>query len=86
MRPHENESPVNPHFLRPELTVFDIVYNPVETKLLRKAREIGAKTVDGLHMLLYQGVVSFMIWTGVNPPIEVMRETLESSIREGLRD
>ena len=54
-------------------TVFDLVYNPLETRLLRQARRAGAKTIDGLGMLVWQGALAFELWTGQKPPLELMR-------------
>jgi len=56
--------------------VMDIVYAPLETRLLREARAAGCKTVDGLAMLLLQGVAQFELWTGAKAPVELMREKL----------
>jgi shikimate dehydrogenase len=55
------------------LTVFDLVYNPLETQLLRQARESGACAIDGLGMLVQQGALAFEMWTGVEAPRDVMR-------------
>jgi shikimate dehydrogenase len=54
-------------------TIFDLVYNPLETHLLRQARQAGAKTIDGLGMLVWQGALAFALWTGQEPPAELMR-------------
>jgi shikimate dehydrogenase len=62
------------------LTVFDLVYNPLETKLLRQARRSGARGVGGLGMLVHQGALSFEMWTGVEPPAEAMRTACERSL------
>jgi len=72
MHPHNMETPVDPSLLRPDLVVFDLVYEPLETKLLSDARRMGAKAIDGLSMLVHQGAASFEIWTGTKAPIEVM--------------
>ena len=82
MKPNENLSPVSPNLLKPDLTVFDLVYNPVETKLLKDAKKVGAKVVDGLSMLLFQGAAAFSIWTDRDPPLKVMREALKSALEE----
>ena len=74
MTPYASDSLVKPDWLKPELTVMDIVYNPVETKLLRDARASGAKVINGVEMLLYQGAASFEIWTGCKAPVDVMRK------------
>jgi shikimate dehydrogenase len=60
------------------LTVCDLVYNPLETKLLRQAREAGATAIGGLGMLVHQGAAAFRLWTGLEPPVDVMmRETMK---------
>lgn len=82
MRPNVNETPVRRELLHKNLTVFDIVYEPLETRLLREAKSVGAKTVDGLSLLVHQGALSFEIWTGVKAPIEVMREAALRKIME----
>jgi shikimate dehydrogenase len=58
--------------------VYDLVYNPLETPLLRAAAQAGARTLGGIHMLVYQGAASFELWTGRPAPVEVM---LEAAIR-----
>ena len=60
-----------------DLVVFDAVYNPHETLLLKEAVKAGAKPVYGIKMLLYQGAESFKIWTGSEPPIDVMENALK---------
>ena len=54
-------------------TVFDLVYNPLETRLLWQARQAGANTIDGLGMLVWQGALAFALWTGQEPPADLMR-------------
>ncbi len=80
MLPKVSESIVTSDMMHENLVVFDIVYNPVNTQLLREARKAGAKTIDGVMMLVYQGAEAFKIWTGKNPPVEVM----EKAVREKL--
>lgn len=63
--------------LHKNLFVYDLIYNPVETKLLSLAKEAGAQTSNGLFMLLYQGMLSFEIWTGQKAPKEVMWQALK---------
>ena len=62
--------------LKPETFVFDIVYNPQETKFLKESREAGAKTMNGMMMLVFQGALAFEIWTGRKPDIDVMKNTV----------
>jgi shikimate dehydrogenase len=63
------------------LTVFDLVYNPLETKLLKQVKQAGGRAIAGLDMLVRQGAVSFEMWTGVEPPIDVMRAACEEGLR-----
>ncbi len=74
MTPDIDETPVTSALLKPDLTVFDIVYNPIKTRLLREAEAAGARTVSGLYMLVWQGALAFEKWTGLKAPIELMRE------------
>jgi shikimate dehydrogenase len=60
--------------------VFDLVYRPLETPLLKEARAAGSKTVDGIAMLARQGALSFEIWTGVKPPLEVMERSARNAL------
>jgi len=73
MHPHENQTIVEPQWLRSDLTVMDIVYNPIETRLAKDAKAAGAKVISGVEMLIYQGAASFELWTSRSAPIEVMR-------------
>jgi len=54
------------------LTVFDLVYNPGQTKLLQQAQQAGAKAIGGLGMLVHQGAAAFELWTGEKAPVEAM--------------
>lgn len=64
-----------------QLTVFDLVYNPAETKLLQQARIAGAGTISGLAMLVQQGALGFEMWTGVEAPVDVMRAACEQELK-----
>ena len=57
-----------------DLFVFDVIYNPQETRLIREAKEAGCKTGNGMYMLLYQGAASFKLWTGEEMPVEIIKE------------
>jgi shikimate dehydrogenase len=86
MHPNINQSLVASQWLKPDLAVMDIVYNPVETKLAKDAKAAGAHVISGVEMLLYQGAASFQIWTGHAAPIEVMRTAALNKLgREGLK-
>lgn len=81
MFPKVNETIATAEIMHPGLVVLDIVYNPLETKLLQEAKRASVGAVDGVMMLVYQGAEAFRIWTGQNPPIKVM----ESAVREALK-
>jgi len=82
MRPQDRLTPVDSSLLRSDLTVFDLVYEPLETRLLAEAKKKGATTIDGLTMLVFQGAVSFETWTGVEAPVEVMMEAAAEEIAQ----
>lgn len=72
-----NDKPIATHnILHEDLIVNDIVYNPINTPLLKEAEIANSKTISGIKMLLYQGAESFKIWTGIKPPIDVMEEVI----------
>ncbi len=74
MSPNINETPVPAKLLKPGLVVFDIVYNPIKTRLLREVEAAGAETISGVDMLVWQGALAVEKWTGLKEPIELMRE------------
>lgn len=76
----KDETLVTADMLNDRQVVFDLVYRPVETKLLREAKLAGAKTIDGITMLVRQGALSFEIWTGVRPPLDVMDRSARDAL------
>jgi shikimate dehydrogenase len=77
MYPNINHKPlVTADMMHKELIVNDIVYNPLKTGLIMEAEKAGAKTISGIKMLMYQGIESFRIWTGIEPPIEIFQNAL----------
>jgi shikimate dehydrogenase len=73
MSPAVDKSPVPVGLLKRRLVVFDIVYNPIMTKLLREAKAAGAKVIGGVDMLAWQGALAFEKWTGQPAPVDLMR-------------
>lgn len=71
---------VKEEMLHKNLFVHDLIYNPSETKLLALAKKVGARTSNGLKMLLYQGTLSFKHWTGENAPQKIMWEALQKDL------
>jgi shikimate dehydrogenase len=81
MHPNAGEMPpVTPDALRPDLFVSDLIYNPRETRLLALAREQGCRTQNGVEMLVRQGALAFTQWTGVEPPLDAMREAVLAAL------
>lgn len=74
MHPNVDVSILPKDLLRNDLVVFDVVYNPLETKLLREAKAVGAKAISGVMMLVYQGVAAFELWTGKKAPVPLMKK------------
>ncbi|MCL1977350.1 MAG: shikimate dehydrogenase [Candidatus Bathyarchaeota archaeon] len=83
MKPNINQSLIASNNLKSDLTVMDIVYNPFETQLVKDAKAVGAKVVNGVEMLIYQGAASFEIWTGQQPPVQVMRKAALEQLNRG---
>ena len=92
MHPNEDEMPPVPtDALRAGLLVSDLIYNPAETRLLALARARGCRVQNGVEMLVQQGTISFALWTGVEPPADVMRTAVLAALaarkqQQGPRD
>lgn len=80
MNPSDNLI-INPVYFPKQLAIFDLIYNPAETKLLKAARKKGLKANNGLGMLIQQAALSFELWTDEQAPIEVMRKAVEKNGR-----
>ena len=82
MKTNAKQTLVAPGWLKPDLAVMDIVYDPIETKLAKDAKAAGARVVSGVEMLIYQGAASFEIWTGCSAPVEVMRKAALTQLQK----
>lgn len=82
MYPDTRVSPLNKNSINKDMVVFDLVYNPIKTRLLRYAEEKGAKAISGIDMLVYQGAESFELWTGKKAPIEIMMHAALTNLQE----
>jgi shikimate dehydrogenase len=80
MFPHEDDSPVPDNVFRKEMVVMDAIYNPLETRFLKTARGHGCDTISGLEMFIHQGAEQFRLWTGSNPPMDVMRAVVRKAL------
>jgi shikimate dehydrogenase len=80
MSPNTSDSPVPEGLLHGGLFVYDVIYNPIKTKLLKDAEAKGAGTLSGVKMLAYQGAEAFRMWTGVEPPVDLMQRVVEEKL------
>ena len=76
----KHNPPLDKRWIRDDHWVFDIVYRPVRTKLLQDAASAGARTINGLDMLVHQGASSFTLWTGKKAPIREMRRAITEKL------
>ncbi len=81
MEPRAEEIPIDPEFLGRYRLVMDIVYRPLETRLLREARTRGGETIDGLQMLIHQATAQFELWTSRPAPWETMSRAAYAALR-----
>lgn len=88
MYPNTDDKPlIYAQQMNSDMSVFDIVYTPLETGILKEAEKVGADRISGIKMFLYQGAESFKIWTGINPDIDAMFDViLRASGIEDLKD
>ncbi len=78
MKPLEGQTYIpDKSFFRPDLIVTDVVYSPRETTMLKMAKEVGCKTMNGMGMMLFQGAAAFEMWTGKEMPIDHMKQVLD---------
>jgi shikimate dehydrogenase len=82
MAPHTDEIPIAAELLGRFNLVMDIVYQPLETRLLREARARNCVTVDGLQMLIHQGAAQFELWTGRQAPLKIMAQAAYEALPE----
>jgi len=76
MYPKIDTSPISKDLLNENLFIFDIIYNPLQTRLLKDARETGSKTLNGLDMFINQGALAFKWWTGKKPDVKLMKKKI----------
>jgi 3-dehydroquinate dehydratase/shikimate dehydrogenase len=82
MHPNTDQSPLPKESIKKGMTVFDTVYNPAQTLLLKEAKQAGAKTIDGLSMFISQAAAQFKLFTGQDANKELMREILSKYLTE----
>lgn len=85
MWPKVDETPLTSEHIPRGAVVFDMIYNPLKTRLLEEAEKAGAKTISGLKLLVEQAARAFQLWTGLDPPRDVMWNAAEKAIKAGFR-
>jgi shikimate dehydrogenase len=80
MSPREEQCVLDRQILRPGQFVFDIVYNPLKTRLLREAESVGCRIVPGVEMFIHQAVFQFELWTGEPAPVDCMRRVVMEAL------
>jgi 3-dehydroquinate dehydratase/shikimate dehydrogenase len=80
MYPDTDQSPVPKEYVKKGMAVFDTVYNPAETLLLKEAKQAGAKTIDGLSMFINQAAAQFKLFTGKDADPKLMRKTISNCL------
>ncbi|MHA1472207.1 MAG: shikimate dehydrogenase [Promethearchaeota archaeon] len=76
MYPDVNKTPISKDLLADHLFVYDVIYNPLNTQLLKDASEIGCKTLNGIEMFINQGALAFEWWTDIKPNTNTMKKTI----------
>jgi shikimate dehydrogenase len=82
MTPHIDSMPVAKDVLDKRMVVMDIVYNPLNTRLLKEAEHRGCTTIDGLSMFIYQGADQFELWTNLKAPVDIMKLAVLAALDE----
>ena len=80
MFPEIDAMPIREQDLDKAMVVMDVVYNPLKTRLLRAAENIGCQTIDGVSMFVYQGAFQLELWTGMKAPVEVMKKAVLNAL------
>lgn len=83
MFPSVHETPIDKNYLKPNMIVFDTVYNPPETRLLRDAKSLGCRTVGGLSMFVHQAAAQYKLWTGQMPSLELIEKIAYKKLYHG---
>jgi 3-dehydroquinate dehydratase/shikimate dehydrogenase len=80
MHPHVDESPLHPSFLKPGLIVFDTVYTPEQTLLVKEARDRGCHVITGVELFIRQAALQFKHFTGRPAPVDLFRKVIRRAL------
>ena len=79
MYPNVKDTPVKKSLLK-DVLVFDMVYNPLKTRLIREAEQNGCTTITGLEMFINQAAIQFDLWTGKKAPLDLMKKVVVEAL------
>jgi 3-dehydroquinate dehydratase/shikimate dehydrogenase len=82
MHPHIDKTPVPKEFFKKDMIVFDAIYNPLKTRLLQEAEEVGCVAIQGVELFVNQAVDQFELWTGLSAPKNVMKEIVLERLQQ----
>ncbi len=80
MWPHVDALPLPVKYLRPGMMVMDIIYNPLQSRLIREAADMGCRVLNGVPMFVHQGALQFKLWTGKEAPLSAMRLAVKAAL------
>ena len=80
MAPNSNDTPFPARLMKPGMVIFDSVYNPMETRLLKEAQTAGCTTISGVELFVNQAAGQFELWTGQTAPVDLMRQVVEEKL------
>ncbi|MDJ0889007.1 MAG: shikimate dehydrogenase [Desulfobacterales bacterium] len=80
MWPHVDARPLPVKHLRPGMTVMDIIYNPLQSRLIREAADMGCRVLNGVPMFVHQGALQFKLWTGKEAPLSAMHQAVKAAL------
>ena len=84
MSPNQGETPISSRYLRNGMVVFDSVYNPLETRLIREAKEVGCVTISGIELFVNQAVAQLDLWTGQKVSTNLMRDVVVKGLKDSI--
>jgi shikimate dehydrogenase len=83
MHPKVNSTPWSDDIPFPsEVTLYDMVYTPAQTRLMQQCQAAGGRAIGGIGMLVRQGAAAFKIWTGIEPPFDIMMDAVQQQLSE----
>ncbi len=86
MYPHDAQCIISPNALKEGMVVMDVIYNPLETRLLRMAEDQGCLVINGLDMLIHQGAEQFRLWTGIKAPVDNMTQAVKEALKRNCNE